>query len=270
MTECPCTCHNGPHYPCTIPGGCGHLHRTEAPAPPADRCLTHRAPRPGQFWRLADKGFRTCSACYDRLHKWLSPIAIDDDGRPDSIPGLYAILDARPGITEQGRRGPGFATRSPASDWVIAMRDHRSTRLVSGDPHSVPGVLAAWCGLVAEVRDVIPPARSVQSLARFLDAHLDWVSRQDWVDELHGELRELHTQLRMATGGGGQPPVGRCIEPVEGGECGAPIYMPRGEKPRAPDEPITDLPELRCPACDSRYTGRRLILLRINSERRSA
>ncbi|MGH8571858.1 MAG: hypothetical protein ACREX8_04685 [Gammaproteobacteria bacterium] len=25
----PCACHNGPHRPCTVPGGCGHLHKPE-------------------------------------------------------------------------------------------------------------------------------------------------------------------------------------------------------------------------------------------------
>lgn len=25
--SCDCACHNGPHYACTVPGGCGHLHR---------------------------------------------------------------------------------------------------------------------------------------------------------------------------------------------------------------------------------------------------
>lgn len=24
--QCPCECHYGPHYPCSVPGGCGYLH----------------------------------------------------------------------------------------------------------------------------------------------------------------------------------------------------------------------------------------------------
>lgn len=38
-TTCPCTCHEaGPYTPCTIPGGCGHLH-DEHRCRRAERCL---------------------------------------------------------------------------------------------------------------------------------------------------------------------------------------------------------------------------------------
>lgn len=120
-----CECHNGPGYPCSVPGGCGHLHRGED-GPPANRCLTHHPPRPGQAWRLADPGYRTCRGCYDRIHGWLSPLTLDDDHWPDGIPGLYALLNAAPGHGEVIRRGPGFGSSAPASNHVIAMRDRRS------------------------------------------------------------------------------------------------------------------------------------------------
>lgn len=93
---------------------------------PENACQTHRPPKRDKPWRLADAGYKTCSACYDRIHGLLSSLTTDNDDRPDGIPGLYAALDPRPGITESGRRGPGFATRSPGSDHVIAMRDRRS------------------------------------------------------------------------------------------------------------------------------------------------
>lgn len=303
---------------------------------PDGACLTHRPPKAGQSWRRADSGYRTCSSCYDQLHRWLSTISVDDDGRPDGIPGLCAMLDARPGRGESARRGPGFGSRSPASDHIVVMADRRSKscrvardaveyvwdpsadngypplppgvygperppgawvdkrdvwrggdgRAYSeqADPVlSVPGILTSWVQAVWEDRyedaaldrpDYFQRRRELPAIvddaARWLDQQLDWLTRQEIVTDFWNELRELHSQLRAATGGGRQPPVGHCIELLETGECGAPIYMPKGEQPRAPDEPIKDLPELRCPACDSRYTGRRLIVLRLTAERQSA
>lgn len=196
---------------------------------PENACLTHKPPREGQSWRIADKGYRTCGSCYDRIHSWLSPLTMDVADRPDSIPGLYALLDPQPGHGDAGRRGPGFSSRSPASDHVISMRDHRSTRLLPEDPHSIPGVLRAWCVMLADERDLALPSLNVGTMAGFLDAHLDWITRQDWVDDLHAELRELHSQLKTA---GGEPRhvVGACPNTIDEGEhtryCGARLYAP--------------------------------------------
>jgi hypothetical protein len=237
---------------------------------PANGCLTHRPPKADRPWRLSDPGYRTCRECCDQLHRWLTPGSRDDAGRPDSIPELYLLLNPLPVVSDSGRRGPGFGSRSPATDHIIAMRDRRSVKVEAGDPHSVPAVLASWARMIAEDRDVTPPAATVPDLCAFLDRHLDWVTRQDWVDELADELRELHAQLRGAVGDGRQAPLGHCIEPLDGRDCGAPIYMPAGTKPRAPDEPIKDLPSLQCGACGAVYDGRRLILLRLANERKTA
>lgn len=290
---------------------------------PANACLTHRPPKPGRPWRLADQGYTTCSGCVAKLRSWLLPGSVDDDNRPTSIPDLYASLDTEPVVTDSGRRGPGFASRSPASEHVIAMTDRRSKSHEVGrdgieyvwDPkadhgrrlppgvygpeeppgayidkrdvwfgsdgkpyresetpvRSVPFTLAALAGLVTEERELTEaPPSDVTGLALFLERHLDWLTRQDWVADVHDDLQTLHRQLKAATGDGGDPPVGSCIEPVEGGECGAAIYMPAGTRPRAPDEPIRDLPSLQCQACGATYDGRRLILLRLANERKTA
>lgn len=42
MTACGCACHHGPHYPCTVPGGCGHLH---PPSPADNEPVPHRCRR---------------------------------------------------------------------------------------------------------------------------------------------------------------------------------------------------------------------------------
>ena len=255
-------------------------HKQEVLQRPPGTCLIHQRPKTGTAWRRADPGFTTCSQCYDRLHRWLSPLGVDAEGRTDNIPGLYAALDPAPGNSGPGRRAPGFGSRSPGSDRVIAMRDSRTTAVDDHDPCSATAVLRAWVAWVwderyddqalnqldyhqrrAELPTTVPEA------ALWLDRNLDWLTRQETVIDLHAELRELRRQLRGATGNGGGKPVGHCFEILADGECAAPIFMPKGDLPRAPDEPIKNLPELQCGDCGSTYTGRRLILLRIAEDR---
>lgn len=196
---------------------------------PDGACITHRSPSEGRAWRRADPGYRTCNACHQRLHAWLSPITVDADGRPDSIPGLYAALSPLPGVGGGGmRRAPGFGSRSPANDHIVAITDPRTSRLEPGDPISVPGVLAEWVALLVEERSLIPPARTVPDMARFLDAHLDWITKQDWVEDLYTELRELHSQLRAI--GQQRRRIGACPNTIDTGDttrqCGAALYAP--------------------------------------------
>ena len=213
---------------------------------PDSACLTHRPPTEGRAWRQADPGYRTCSSCHQRIHQWLSPITIDEDGRPDSISGLYALLNPRPGATgDNGRRAPGFGPRSPANDHLIAMKDPRSVKRDLGDPHSVPGVLAAWCDALIDERSLIPPTRTVPAMAKFLDNHLDYLTRQEWVEDLFTELRELHSQLRAI--GQQRRRIGLCPNTLDAGEttkqCAAPLFAPL----------YSDL--IRCYACGREWSG---------------
>lgn len=249
---------------------------------PDNACLTHRAPKPDQPWRLADPGYRTCSSCYEQIHKLLSPLTVDDDGRPDGIPGLYLLLDARPGVTDSGRRGPGFGSRSPASDRILVMRDRRSKSCEiardgveyvwdpdadNGYPplplgvhgperppgayvdkrdvwygsdgkgyqeeetpaRSVPRVLEAWVQLVAEEREVKPGAGTVADLCTWLDRHLDWLGRQEFVVDLADDLRRLHRQIKTASGAPRRS-IGSCPNTIDEGDhtrtCGASLSAP--------------------------------------------
>lgn len=196
---------------------------------PDSACVTHRPPTNGRPWAQADPGYRTCTRCHQRIHEWLSPITTDNDGRPDSIPGLYAMLNPLPGVGGGGqRRAPGFASKSPANDHIIAITDPRSTRLEAGDPHSVPGVLASWTALLVDERHLTPPAGTVPAMARFLDTHLDYLTKQEWVEDFATELRELHAQLRAI--GQQRRRIGICPNTIDAGEttrqCGAALFAP--------------------------------------------
>lgn len=244
-------------------------------------CLLCPPPRQPGRWRPADPGYRTDSGCLDTLRDRLRDIA-----------ERHHRLDPRPGADNdhRGRGAPGFGSRAPASDHVIAMTDRRSkpcetswdaiayvfdpladTTLqpgqhgppggayvqkrevwygADGRPHAeqetpprcVPLVLAGIAGLIAEDRDLTAPAtHQVADLVRWIDRHLDHVTRQPWVADVADDLRELHDQLKPVTGDPGRRTIGACPNTIDDGpttrECGSRLFAPlRGD-------------EIRCRTC---------------------
>jgi hypothetical protein len=215
---------------------------------PSRACLLCPTPREGSPWRLADDGYRTCSGCLDRLREALKDIA-----------KRYAQLDPTPGASgEHGTRGaPGFGSRSPASEHILCMTDRRSSAVArtwlgadgrlhyeaERPPLSVHNVLdtAAWA--IAEERGIDGPdvTATVDELARWLDAQLDWATRNTIVVDLWADLRALQAQLKPATGEPGRRHIGLCPVVIDEGdhtrECGARLYAPlKGD-------------EIQCRAC---------------------
>lgn len=200
-------------------------------------CQLHPFPSDGRNWARADDGYLTCGGCYDRFRELLL-----------DIPKRYLKLNPSPGAnTEHGGRGaPGFGSRSPASEHVIAMRDIRSSQVartwLAGDgrlhlesekpPMSVHGVLDTVAWDIAEQRavDGPDPASTVPDLARFIDRHTDWLTRHLLVVEVRALLRDLQGQLRPLTGDPGRKCVGTCPNVIDDGEhsreCKAKLYAP--------------------------------------------
>lgn len=185
----------------------------------------------------------------------LSPTTRDPDGSPASIPGLYATLSSIPGQHPTGGgRFPGFGSKSPANDHVIAMRDPRSARVRAGDPHSVPGVLAGWVTRLLLERPGPRPGPSVPAMAVFLDENLGFVTGRPWVKELNTDLTALLTQLRHVN----QPRrrIGRCPNTITEGDrtvvCGAMLYAP------------TDGDVIQCWAVQCQRTWKRREWLRLS------
>lgn len=210
-------------------------------ARPSNACLCCLPPGPNRAWRPADPNYRTCSNCLDRIRETLADIV-----------RRYLMLNPRPGASgEHGGRGaPGFGSRAPASEHIIAMRDRRSSRVArtwlgrdgrlhqesERPPLSVHNVLDTIAWDVAEAREVTGPDErvDVQGLARYIDAQLDWLTRQDTVRDVDVALRELVAQLKPVTGDPGRRHIGLCPSVVDEGdttrECGARLYAPlRGD-----------------------------------------
>lgn len=216
----------------------GHaLTATPATSRPDWACQTHQPPR-GHAWTPADPGHRTCAGCADRLRDTLREIDL-----------RHRALDPSPGGSgDHGSRGaPGFGSRSPASDHVIAMLDPRSRP----DAHTWRGndkrlhheqerpPLSVWSSLHA-IADHIAQARGltdrvarrdVTGLCRWIDAHLDWLTRRADITECAALLERLAAQLRPVTGEPARRCVGRCPNTITEAddhtrECRARLFAP--------------------------------------------
>jgi hypothetical protein len=221
------------------------------PERPTTACLTCPPPREQRNWRPADPGYRTCASCLARIRDTLKDIV-----------RRYLLLTPRPGASgDHGRGAPGFGSRSPGSEHVIAMRDRRSSPVArtwlgadgrlhqesERPPLSVHGVLDTIAWDIAEARQQHgPDERSdVPQLARYIDVNLDWATRQPGIAELDQQLRHLAAQLKPVTGDPGRRHIGTCPVVIDEGqhtrECGARLYAPlRGD-------------EIECGSCGERW-----------------
>lgn len=174
--------------------------------------------------RRATPGYLTDTTCSDRIVSTL-----------DEIVAMYAQL---PGIepvagNDGGRRGPGFGSRSPANDTIIALHDPRTTWTEDTRFHNPLNVVGGWARILLEETGSDAPIGSVHDAARFLARRIDWVTRQPWVDSLWTEVREVHSQLRSITGEGKRRYIAPCPNPLNADRadeelryCGVRLFAP--------------------------------------------
>ncbi len=192
----------------------------------------------GRCSRSADYGRWCCQPCADTMRAQLA-----------DIPDYAAALDAQPGKGgESGQRqAPGFGSRSPARDDIIAASDPRSLPYALGPDDEDTAVrpvlptlahLAAWIAEeTGDQRDQHEP--TITSEAGYLRSRIDWTTGQAWVDELATDIAELHGQCKRLAGDPPPKPTAPCPH------CGGPLWS-RGE---------TDTVSLRCGTCSATYNG---------------
>ena len=172
--------------------------------------------------RRAPDGYRTCDNCSDRIREALQET-------PAQYTRLTTVRALLPQVGEQGRRGPGFGSRSPARDIVIAVTDWRTTWAEDSRLHHPPSVLNAWASLVREEVGEAAPVGPVDIVAdaALLVRRLDHATRQPWIGELWRELREVRDQLRTIGGEPRPTPIGRCpaIQEGETEPCNTPLSV---------------------------------------------
>lgn len=191
---------------------------------PVGACVTHRPPsEPDGWWEPAHSGYVTCDACLERLRQVMADVG-----------ARYRRLNPTPqkGAAAGGRGAPGFGSRSPASDHIIAFRDPRSSqdarvwvdragracREDERPPVSVRGELDILAWDVAERLGMDGPnvRADVADLLRFVDNRLDLVTRdEDLTLTVAATMRALQGALRPVTGDPRPRYIGHCPNVVE-------------------------------------------------------
>lgn len=236
--SCSCTCHGRSEVVCSISGGCGHLHAADVMERPSSACLACPPPKGTRPWKRAERGFFACEQCTDEMASNL----VEVEQR------YYRLSPIQGGGAGDGQPMPKeWESKSPGSDYIIVMRDSRSSQdvkvWIGGDgrihreserpPLSVYGVLVTEAFDTAERRELTRTTsfESVAALTTFLSRHLGWWARQDDVGEFAEKLRGLVAQLRPVTGDPRPKPFARCPNVIELGEgksapCGGSLYAP--------------------------------------------
>lgn len=184
----------------------------------------------------AYSGHLTCEQCEDKISERLVKIAT-----------LYEKLNPRPSGMQAGDGTPaplGFESKSPASEHIIAMMDHRSSQVAKvwvgsdGRIHkeSERPVLSVYTTLLIEVYDVaerrqmaLPdPIHLVRNLTSWLERHVTWLTAQPSVVDFADTLHALQRQLRPVVGERGKRPFGHCPAQLENPSrrCGGPLFPP--------------------------------------------
>ncbi|MCK2239381.1 MULTISPECIES: hypothetical protein [unclassified Crossiella] len=140
-------------------------------------------------------GYLTCEPCTERLRVDLREIV-----------DLYASLDdallpGAGGATAAGRGAPGFASRSPVRDSVLALTDARTQAGEDGDPLPVLDVLSSWVDNLRQDAGMVPQVSEAElNDALRLLGWLEWTTRQPWAVRLAGPVAELHERAAALLG----------------------------------------------------------------------
>lgn len=167
---------------------------------------------------MSYSGHLTCESCEMKLETDLREIA-DRYEKLDPRPSGMQAPDGQPRPLE-------FESKAPASDFIIAMMDPRSSEVakvwVAADrrvhqeserpPLSVYTMLLREVYEIAEQREMsLPdPCERVRHLTDWLLRHVEWVTRQDSVIEFREIVTLLTRQLRPATGEKPRRPFASC------------------------------------------------------------
>jgi hypothetical protein len=185
-----------------------------------------------------------CFACHDHLADLLgdspgtawNPLRPDDPYVPPGLRWLIARLhqhDGQRSVRPDGPGSRGFASRSPADDHILALRDPR-TQIADEFAVLAGGRWLGW---------------SARQLAE---------SDPETIHSARVELRATQRHLLAVLGDGyGARLVGYCRITVEGGPCAAPLWCP--PQPPHGDDEAGIPPSVRCPACRHVYGGLSLV-----------
>ncbi|RSN65435.1 hypothetical protein DMH01_03400 [Amycolatopsis sp. WAC 04182] len=177
---------------------------------------------------------------------------------------LYTVdflpLMVQPARGQTGRMSPGYGSRSPGRDDVLAALDPRSRPTFGeastfhpddGDTWvrslpSAPVTIAKW---IAEERGELPP-KSFGGALDYIRKLLWWCAGREDFAELFDDVAELHRQARELSGDRPQKPLGECLTVA----CDGRVRWGGPGKPA------------RCGECKRTYDGLDLVRLGVAEE----
>lgn len=206
-----------------------------------------------------------CDTCVNDMTRWLREL--------EDYVAIIVAMQGSIGGKGHGSIGVAFGSKPPTSLTPLAMLDTRSALPghveanspdydpVGAEDHdhvrSLPaGVhgIAVW---IREERDVSEPSKwTLVSELRFLRAEIAGCAIEQWVNELHADLKELHHQARTLAKDSPPGPLGHCLSI----DCDGTVFQAS----------IKDMGGRhdggRCSICQRPYTGPDLVRLGVSEE----
>jgi hypothetical protein len=153
-----------------------------------------------------------CSACINNLLRTLTELG-----------AYWTVLPrmTQPARGQTGRMQPGYGSRSPGRDAVLAALDPRSLASdvdEDGEAHTRrPDDTSSWIrslpGSITGIVDWIAAERGEPAGVGldYIRRNLYWCGGKPWIDDLADDLTELHRQARELANDKPQDPLARCI-----------------------------------------------------------
>lgn len=213
-----------------------------------------------------DAGHRySCDRCVNTMRRWLREM---ED---------YAAIIAAMGVVRSahptGSIGVAWGSKPPMPLGPLAVLDTRSVSAdevkaknpdadpVGVDEHdyvqSIPSAIHGIAAWLREERDLSEPRSwTLASELRFLVGEIAGCAVEQWVDELHAELKELHHHARAMAKDSPPGPLGHCLTL----DCKGTVY------PAAVHDSAGKHDGGRCDTCQRPYTGPDLVRLGVSEE----
>lgn len=213
-----------------------------------------------------DAGHRyACEPCVNDMRRWLREM--------EDYAAIMLSMRGSIGSKPHGSVGVSFGSKPPTPLTPIAMLDPRSTSAehveqnspdfdpVGVDEHdhvrSLPSAIHGIACWLREERDLSEPTSwTLASELRFLRAEVQACAAEQWVNELHGDLKELHRQARVVAKDSPPGPLGHCLTVT----CDGTVF------PASIKESDGRHDGGRCNACQRAYTGPDLVRLGVSEE----
>lgn len=213
-----------------------------------------------------DAGHRyACDRCVNNMRLWLREL--------EDYAAIIVAMRSTPSAHPTGCIGVAWGSKPPASLTRLAVMDTRSVTAeeverkspdfdpVGADEHdyvrSIPSAVHGIAAWIREERDLSEPRSwSLVSELRFLVAEVSACAVEQWVDELHAELKELHHHARSLAKDTPPGPLGHCLTL----DCKGTVY------PAMVKDSAGRHDGGRCDACSRPYTGPDLVRLGASEE----